>query len=389
MSTRVKLLAILLTLYLFPHSIFAQRITVSAVGDIMAHLDMQQYLLAHEEEYNLLFEPTEHVFKSDDLTFANLETPVNDELEVSGFPQFNAKSSLVTAVRNAGIEVVSLANNHSLDKGEKGVLSTIEAVESNGLLYSGTGRTPALSKRVLFFRSKGLIIGFLSLTFSVNGIYYKEKKGSPAVNLTVLGNKKSLNEYCALIKEAKQHCDVMIVAYHSGKEYVNEPIAIKTEVMKSLAEAGTDVILGHHPHVLQKVEYYERKSGGRCLIAYSLGNFTSAQARYYYYYRSKELHDSLPVKTAESIILQFDIVKWNGTVEVISPRMLPLFNVTYTKEIGNKLYRGYKTYLIEDIKEDRYEFLKKHKNIDKIKGIVEYRMEKIKEIVGLPIVSAN
>lgn len=384
MHKTTKTMATLLFFLLTPLMLSAERITISAIGDVMAHKDMQDYLLAHKEEYHLLFNPTRKIFLSDDLTIANLETPVNDKLPVAGYPRFNARTSLVSALRAAGVEMLSLANNHTLDNGTEGLLSTIEAVEREGIVASGTGRTPADSQRVVYYRVKGIVVGFISITFSVNGAYYKEEKGKPAVNLVHLGNQKGLNRYCSIIEQAKPHCDLMIVAYHSGKEYVNEPIIAKTAVMERLAEAGADVILGHHPHVLQKVEFYQRKKGGRTLIAYSLGNFTSAQARYFYFYNHKGLNDSLPVRTAESIILQFDVIKWNSRVEVVSPRMIPIFNVTYTKEIDNSLYRGYKSYLVEDILNDNYEFLKKHKHIDKIKKIVRYRLDRIKRIVGLP-----
>lgn len=387
MHKTTKALAIILFFLLTPFLLIAERITISAIGDIMAHKDMQDYLLAHEEEYHLLFNPTRRVFLSDDLTIANLETPVSDSLPVAGFPRFNARTSLVSALRAAGVELLSLANNHTLDNGTEGLLSTITAVEREGILYSGTGRTPMESQRVVYFRVKGVVIGFISITFSVNGAYYQEEQGKPAVNLVHPGNNRRLNRFCSIIEQAQKNCDLMIVAYHSGKEYIHEPIMAKTAVMERLAEAGADVILGHHPHVLQKVEYYKKKKGGRTLIAYSLGNFTSSQARYNYFYKHKGLYESLPVRTAEGIILQFDVVKWNNRVEVLSPRMLPIFNVTYTKEINNSLYRGYKSYLIDDIMNDNYEFLKKHKHIDKIKKIVEYRLDRIKKIVGLPAAS--
>ncbi len=300
---------IFFTLYLFPQSI-----KVSDVGDILNHDNLQYYALATEKGYETLFIPTKDIFKSDDITFANLETPVSDEIGVKNFPYFNAKESLITAIKNSGIEVLSLANNHSFDQKSRGVISTIKAVEKSDIIYSGVGLTHADAKKPVYFNIKGVFFAFLSATFSVNGIHMPDDKDSPCANLVPMENDKIFNEFCKIIKNAKKNVDFLIVAYHCGTEYNNFPSNIQTESLKKIAESGADVVLGHHPHVLQKIEYYNTRDQRKALIAYSLGNFISGQSIYLSKFKNKNspLYHEDFVKTSEGAILQFEINKWNN-----------------------------------------------------------------------------
>ena len=175
------ILKLLIFLILFNFNLSSEniKITISAIGDIMAHDNLQYYALATPNGYGTLFENTKKVLLKDDLTIANLETPVDDDLPIENFPCFNAKSSYIHAIINAGINVLSLANNHSFDQGESGVISTLKNVTESGLIYSGTGLTPEESKTPTIFEVKKIKVGFLSLTFAVNINSYKETKSRP------------------------------------------------------------------------------------------------------------------------------------------------------------------------------------------------------------------
>ena len=131
---RILLTLIFLSIFV---KIYPQTVKVSAVGDIMAHDNLQYYALATDNGYESLFESTKDIFMSDDITIANLETPISDEIGVKNFPYFNAKVSLVEAIKKSGIDLLSLANNHSLDQRENGIVSTLRAVNDNNLLYAG------------------------------------------------------------------------------------------------------------------------------------------------------------------------------------------------------------------------------------------------------------
>ncbi|HOV15523.1 MAG TPA: CapA family protein, partial [Spirochaetota bacterium] len=271
---------ILIISLLYTINCFSQNIKISAVGDIMAHDNLQYYALAKESKYETLFASTKDIFLSDDITIANLETPISDEIGVKNYPFFNAKSLLVEAIKKSGIEILSLANNHSFDQGELGITSTIEYVKKNQLIYSGIGLNPEEAKSVKIFIYKGVVFGFLSATFSVNGLAMSEKSDKPYAYLVPMENERLFKEFCDTIYKTKKIVDFMIVSYHSGTEYSNTPSKIQTNCLEQIAEAGADVVLGHHPHVLQKIEYFKTKDLRKVLIAYSLGNFISGQANY-------------------------------------------------------------------------------------------------------------
>ncbi|OHD12085.1 MAG: hypothetical protein A2086_16190 [Spirochaetes bacterium GWD1_27_9] len=356
----------------------------------MAHDNLQEYALANEAGYFVLFEKTKSIFLKDDLTIGNLETPVCDTIPIKGFPQFNAKTSLVTAIKNAGVDVVSLANNHSYDQRDIGVTSTIEAVKKEGLIYSGTGFTPEIARKPVIFSKNGVIFGFFSATFSINGINIIEEEDKPYVNLVPMENEKRLENFCKIIAETKKTVDFMIVAYHCGTEYTNTPIEIQEKALKKIAESGADLVLAHHPHVLEKIEYFKTLDKRNVLIAYSLGNFISAQARYLPKLKNNnQIYDSVLSKTAEGIILQLDVVKWDNNLNIVNPRIIPIFNISFRTEQNKKMYQGFQTTLIEDILKDDFTDSRFESNIPDIKKLVTYRFEKIKKLIDLPVVYEN
>ncbi|MCK4798921.1 MAG: CapA family protein, partial [Spirochaetes bacterium] len=267
----------------------------------MAHYNLQRYALSEEDKYLCLFKATNKIFLEDDLSIGNLETPICDELPIEGFPEFNAKGILVDAIAQSGIEVLSLANNHSLDQDFYGITTTINEVKKRGLIYAGTGNNTRDAKKVVIFKVKGFVIGFLSATWTTNIIQRVIKKDKPYVYRVPMQHEKMVDEFCKKINKAKKNVDLLIVAYHAGKEYVSTPIIEKKKLLKKFANSGADVILSHHPHVLQTIEYYNTKDNRKALIAYSLGNFISAQARYIPALRKKNnwIYDSVLSKTAE------------------------------------------------------------------------------------------
>ena len=119
MNKIISFIFIFLLVFSTQQLIFSNKITISAIGDIMMHYDPQKYALIQNDNYLSLFTPTNKVFLNDDLTIGNLETPICDELPIYGYPVFNAKSQLLDAIKKSGIEVLSIANNHTLDHGTK------------------------------------------------------------------------------------------------------------------------------------------------------------------------------------------------------------------------------------------------------------------------------
>lgn len=364
----------------------SRKITVSAIGDIMAHYNLQEYVYSEEALYNVLFEETKAVFLNDDLTIANLETPVVDDHDIEGYPTFNAKNDLLDAIKASGIEMLALANNHSLDQGVLGIGATVNAVKERGLYYAGCGNNRLESMKPAIVNVNGIIIGFLSATWTTNIRQRTKSDDLPHVYIVPSYKQKYIDGFCEVIRELNKYVDLVVVGYHAGKEYVSHPIAEKEKAMKEFAEAGADVILGHHPHVLQEIEYYKTRDNRYTLIAYSLGNFISAQARYLTPLKKEEawIYDSILSKTAESVILQFDVIKDARGISVVYPRIIPIFNICFPKYEKNKQYTCFETTFIERILAID-ETQTKYKNIGQVKQLVEHRQKKITTLIDLPV----
>jgi poly-gamma-glutamate capsule biosynthesis protein CapA/YwtB (metallophosphatase superfamily) len=369
---------------------FSQSLTVSAIGDLMAHDTLQNYALSTDAGYSKLFEDTKKIFLADDLTIANLETPIDDDVPIKGYPQFNAKSAYASAIKAAGIDVVSLANNHAFDQGYDGVKATLESVEKNGLICSGTGLSKKESLTPVIFNVKGMIVGYISGTFSLNGLPYYEKDGSPYINFFPMDNEKKMKEFTDIIRETKKVVDIMIVAYHGGVEYKSTPDPLQEKVLKQMAESGADVVLCHHPHVLQKIEYFTTTDRRNVLIAYSLGNFISSQTGNLNLVKPDYdwVYDSTLIRTAEGVILQFDIVKWDNSYHVTNPRIIPTYNLNFLVKSNNRYYEGYDTVFMDSIFSHKDPAdIRFSKNLDNIKKMMAYRFDRIKELIKLPVVS--
>lgn len=377
----------LIVIFFILYEINSQHIKISAIGDIMAHDTLQYYAITTENKYLTLFESTKFIFLNDDLTIGNLETPVCDNKPIRNYPLFNAKHSLITGLKLAGIDIVSTANNHSLDQGKEGVLSTIESLKKENILFSGTGENPENAKKPLIFLSNGIVIGFIAATFSINGIPYKEEKNTPSINY-FKDTKEDIENFCNIIKEYSKIVDIMIVSYHCGIEYESTPLKYHEEIYKKFADSGACVVLIHHPHVLQKIEYYKTIDNRETLIAYSLGNFISAQARYPISFNSKDkekVSNLTFTKTAEGIILQFEVSKWNNRYHIINARIIPIFNIRFKTKIDNKIYNGFEVVPIQYILEGKYNKRIKDGINESILELVQYRLEKIKKLIKIEI----
>ena len=204
--------------------------------------------------------------------------------------------------------------------------------------------------------------------------------------------RKNYQKFCEIIKKTKQKVDLMIVSYHSGEEYKSEPNSVQLEIIKKLAENGADVVLCHHPHVIGKIEYYKTINGRNSLIAYSLGNFISGQSRIIpeLNENNKWVYDSKTTRTSEGIILQFDVVKNNDKINILFPRVIPIYNISFNYKKNNYIYNGFFLDFMDRIlKMDETKKSSDFENIKDIKKIISYRLEKINKIVGVPVVSSE
>ncbi|TGK11399.1 CapA family protein [Leptospira fletcheri] len=258
-------------------------VRIVAVGDIMSH--QTQIDSAYEKscdcwDFSEVFEEVRQQISEADLAVANFETTLpGDRKHYSGYPQFGAPDSLAKAIKDTGFDLVSTANNHSCDKGKEGIVRTISVLEDLGLKHLGTYRSKEEfdKNRILKVRASGIELVFLNYTYGTNGLEI------PAGTVVNLIDTARIAEDIALAK--KEEPDGIVVMYHFGTEYLHEPDPFQKEIVDFTLEAGADIVLGGHPHSLQR--FGKKKVKDRFgqekerFFVYSLGNFVSGQDRRY------------------------------------------------------------------------------------------------------------
>jgi poly-gamma-glutamate synthesis protein (capsule biosynthesis protein) len=261
-----------------------RRVTVTVVGDVMCHapqLSAAYDAQSGKYEFDGVFAPVAHLLSAADLTIANLETTLPGKRALySGYPQFGSPDALAVSLKKAGVDILTLANNHSVDKHRSGILRTLKIVEDLGFAHLGTYAGPAdhERRRVLFVERSGIRLAFLNYTYDTNGI-----RVPPGTVVNLIGKGEGI---AADLKYARaQKPDGIIVLYHFGAEYGRTPDAYQKKWVDFALHHGADIVLGGHPHVLQpfgvrKVTDRYNETRER-LIAFSLGNFVSNQQRRY------------------------------------------------------------------------------------------------------------
>ncbi len=249
---------------------------ISVVGDLMCHSVQFNYARVDKDsfDFNPVFREVKKYFKQSDFVFGNLETVTAGQSKgYSGYPFFNCPDDYITALYNAGFNLITTSNNHSLDQGESGLLRTINVLKKNHLLYNGTFTSQRDRDSIRIINIKGIKIAFLSYTYGTNGIPVHDGK-SYLINLIDFDLIKSDIE-----KAKKIGAEVVLVHYHFGEEYKREPVSYQKEVVAKTISFGADIIIGGHPHVLEPVQFFKTNNArlDTGFVAYSMGNFFSNQ----------------------------------------------------------------------------------------------------------------
>jgi poly-gamma-glutamate synthesis protein (capsule biosynthesis protein) len=208
-----------------------------------------------------------------DIAFVNQETLLAGAVYgFSGYPRFNTPQEAGTALVDAGFDVINHATNHIMDKGEGAVFTTMDYWDSiPQVQYLGIHRSQESrnSKKVIIEKN-GIKVGFLAYTYGTNGLALPKDKPY----LVSLINEASMETE---IKALRPLCDFLVVSMHWGQEYQHTISKEQERLGLFLAGLDVDLIIGHHPHVVQRYSYLEQPDGGKTLCFYSLGNFLSAQ----------------------------------------------------------------------------------------------------------------
>lgn len=296
-------------------------ISILGVGDIMFH--MPQIISAKLDDgtydFNPPFQYVKKYIEEADIALANFETvTAGNDRGFSGFPRFNSPIETVAALKNVGFDILSTANNHSLDRGKNGIISTIENIDNNGLKNIGTYKEN--NRALLIEEVEGVKIGFLSYTFGMNGLDSLLTSDELQYMIDTI-DEKVIEEDIESLKDAQ--VDLILAYIHWGNEYQGKPHIYQETLGKKMIEWGANIILGSHPHVIQRAEMIEHE-GKNNYIIYSMGNFYSNQ-------RYETMGNSY---TEDGVMVKLIIEKDFSTNEVVIKDVLyiPTWIYRYTED---------------------------------------------------------
>lgn len=248
----------------------------AATGDIMAHGEVKKAALSADGGWDALYAPVVPVIGPADVAFGNLETPCAPKHDHGSRPfVFDAPPEMLAAVKRAGFDVVLFANNHVYDQDRDGFAESLEQIDASGLKEVGAGKTREQAQAPLRVEVHGVKLAWFGAAQFFNDPKNVDDPKQPYANLL---DAKQLTE---AIKKVRPEVDAVLVSLHWGVEYMEAPRQSEIDLAHQLFEAGADVIIGSHPHVLQPIEVYRAQDGRSCLCMYSLGNFISNQSRLY------------------------------------------------------------------------------------------------------------
>lgn len=241
--------------------------TIIFGGDVILCRGVAEVVRARGGDWTWPMRGIGPLFSKADIAFVNLESPFWTKKPIgdNGII-FRAVPDAIAALKFAGIDVVSTANNHARDCYDEGVLYTAEWLAKNGLAMAGSGLTAEAAHAGAVLERNGVKFGFLGYTFDQSN-----------------GNHADINPRVAMldvyqmrrdVESMKKRAQVIIVSMHAGTEYVGKPIPAQVDFAHAAIDAGARLVVGHHPHVVQPIESY--KDG---LIFYSLGNLVFDQMR--------------------------------------------------------------------------------------------------------------
>ena len=246
-------------------SIPKHEVTLVFIGDVM----MDSFIADYIRDYGVDYPWTDvaEILQQGDLAIANLETSVSTRgatKKPAGFG-FRSAPSTLQGLQNSGIDLVTLANNHVKDFGDEAFYDTLEHLTNYQIGYIGAGKTLNEAEELKTFEVNGLKLGFLAYTAIIPWQGWQATADSPGVAPLVIDQ---YDELLANIKQAKESTDILTVILHWGTEYQDTPNQWQIDLAHQIIDNGADIIVGHHPHILQGIEFYQGKP-----IFYSIGNF--------------------------------------------------------------------------------------------------------------------
>ncbi len=285
-----------------------------------------------------------------DLAFINQETLMCGEgFELSYYPRFNVPQQLGDAVVDAGFDIIGLANNHMLDKGESGFLANLDYWEKQPVTLIGAYRNRESFDNIAVIEQNGISIALLSFTYGTNGL---SLPSGSEVYIPYIDNEV----LAAKVSEAETLADITIVSMHWGNEFTFRVNDSQREAAQVICENGGDVIIGHHPHCIQPVEWIE-SGDNKTLCVYSLGNFMSEMEKDY------KILGGMMSFTVEKL-------GEDGKAEVKEPIFIPTV-FDYTKSFYNNHIYLLENYTAEQAKAHGMAYYGNYTTLDTLIGYVK------------------
>ena len=317
----------------------SNELSMVMVGDCLIHRFVYTDALNEDGTYSFdkMFTEVAPLIKNHDIAFYNQESNIGGkELGLSAFPRFNSPTEIGDSMVNLGFNLISLTNNHSMDKGEEGVINSVNFWKSKDVYYSGQALSfEDRENNIKVLEKNGIKYAFFAYTTVTNGLLPPSGK---EYLTNIYSKEKAQND----IEKVKDKVDLIIVSMHWGEEYTTYPNSSQKSIAKELSEMGVNLIIGNHAHSIQPVEMIDDT-----LVFYALGNFISAQ-------------DTVDKQTAALITL--NIKKENNKISFNNLKA----NLLYTYYKGSKNFKVYP-----------------YKNLDNtILNNYEYYFNKYKEVLN-------
>lgn len=243
-----------------------QPIVLMAVGDIMLDRAVKYMIDKYGQgDFNFIFRNIKNELSKADILFGNLEGPISSRgLRVGSIYSFRFSPTSTQALKNAGFDILSIANNHMFDYQAVALQDTMINLQKAGIDYVGAGNTETEAFSLKIKEIQGVKIGFLAFE---NLGPANWKAGSDKTGMAWIGW-SDFEKIKEMIKNSKQQVDILAVSLHAGQEYQPLPDDFQKAFAKIAIDSGADLIIGHHPHVVEPLEKYNNG-----WVAYSLGNF--------------------------------------------------------------------------------------------------------------------
>jgi poly-gamma-glutamate capsule biosynthesis protein CapA/YwtB (metallophosphatase superfamily) len=256
------------------------KLTLLFAGDVMGH--DSQILSAYDDsakqyDYSYCFQYIAPFIQSADMAIANLEVTLAGP-PFKGYPEFSSPDELAVALKNAGFDIMITANNHSLDRGKKGLERTLDVLDSLRVIRTGTFKDPLerASKYPLLVEKNNILLAILNYTYGTNGLKVSKPNVVNYIDTALIR--------LDLERALKVAPDFIIATVHWGLEYQRKESSVQRELAKFMLAHGADAIIGSHPHVVQPITLISTGDSLEVkekLVVYSLGNYISNQRKRY------------------------------------------------------------------------------------------------------------